>query len=614
MPSLLRLVAPTAGVMAAAALAPGQAVTVYSDQAAWAAAAGDFDTIDFLGYGFGTFMTDQYAALGVTFIDGVDAILPNGDFQDGTGLYGVNNEIAVSFDAPRHAVAVHTLAKARLVLYCDQYEWFYASSPSCCGSFIGLVSVQPFDRVVIRREDPDADPNIDDLLVSKGESPGPARCPDGPEPRVGADLRAAWLGPSIKAWGHAAQFTAYSFGVTMCNVGDAAEPVWPRTGQHPVIATNLYRLVGGRFEQIGMSWAFHVFTAAAGETCADCHDPQTLTILGPGCTVGFAPQSTGSQTGYYNGGVGGLGPRSEVNPATGTLVFPYTTQGMAGDVIDKRLQVHDDDLDPALNVDALYFGEAVLIGPGDAGTGNWGNNACFAPLAVNGFSEDGYVLTFEPAFPQMPALAAWQLEQPTVSLAAIDVPDDGRLIVAFDCTDGGGGTWHYEYALYNLSSQRAAGRFTVPVAPGTSISAIGFHDVDHHSGEAYDGTDWQVTLGDDHITWSAPPFEESPLANALRWGTLYNCRFDADRPPSATTATVGLFLPGTPKDVAVAVGAPILPRADVNGDGAVNVLDLVEVITLWGPCPAPPSACPADVDDDGAVGVTDLVAVVLDWS
>jgi hypothetical protein len=51
--------------------------------------------------------------------------------------------------------------------------------------------------------------------------------------------------------------------------------------------------------------------------------------------------------------------------------------------------------------------------------------------------------------------------------------------------------------------------------------------------------------------------------------------------------------------------------ADVNGDGVVDVLDLVEVITNWGPCP--PGPCDADIDGDGVVSVTDLTAVILGW-
>jgi Tol biopolymer transport system component len=52
---------------------------------------------------------------------------------------------------------------------------------------------------------------------------------------------------------------------------------------------------------------------------------------------------------------------------------------------------------------------------------------------------------------------------------------------------------------------------------------------------------------------------------------------------------------------------------DVNGDGAVNVDDLVAVILGWGDCPKPPDECPADVDGSGTVDVDDLIMVILNW-
>jgi hypothetical protein len=56
---------------------------------------------------------------------------------------------------------------------------------------------------------------------------------------------------------------------------------------------------------------------------------------------------------------------------------------------------------------------------------------------------------------------------------------------------------------------------------------------------------------------------------------------------------------------------PCMP--DVNGNGAVDVDDLIAVVLAWGTCPAPPAACPADVNASGAVDVDDLIAVILAW-
>jgi hypothetical protein len=52
---------------------------------------------------------------------------------------------------------------------------------------------------------------------------------------------------------------------------------------------------------------------------------------------------------------------------------------------------------------------------------------------------------------------------------------------------------------------------------------------------------------------------------------------------------------------------------DVDGNGVIDVQDLIAVILAWGPCPKPPEACPADTDGDGAVDVQDLIQIILAW-
>src|SRR5262245_4725388 len=53
-----------------------------------------------------------------------------------------------------------------------------------------------------------------------------------------------------------------------------------------------------------------------------------------------------------------------------------------------------------------------------------------------------------------------------------------------------------------------------------------------------------------------------------------------------------------------------------NGDGLVNVDDLLFVISHWGACPIPPAPCPADIapqGGDGVVNVDDLLTVINGW-
>ena len=55
-------------------------------------------------------------------------------------------------------------------------------------------------------------------------------------------------------------------------------------------------------------------------------------------------------------------------------------------------------------------------------------------------------------------------------------------------------------------------------------------------------------------------------------------------------------------------GPPQIP-GDANGDGAVNIADILLVMNLWGPC----VDCSADLNDDGVVDILDLLEVVGNW-
>src|SRR4029077_13715735 len=53
------------------------------------------------------------------------------------------------------------------------------------------------------------------------------------------------------------------------------------------------------------------------------------------------------------------------------------------------------------------------------------------------------------------------------------------------------------------------------------------------------------------ITWNSETFAQNQNANAIRFATLYNFRFDADQPPQSVNATVGYFKTGAPMSVQI---------------------------------------------------------------
>lgn len=368
-------------------------------------------------------------------------------------------------------------------------------------------------------------------------------------------------------WGNDGNIHAYSFGVATCNVGNEPAAWHASSSNHPVITMNLYRLHEGRFEQIGMSWAHHGFFALQQALCQTCTPGTPGAQLGAGCSEVSSASIMGQQQ--------GLGARSRINPFTGVFEFPQQEMGSVGNIIFKRLQVHEGDL---TTPGSSYYASAQIVSKDESPTGT--NSLSWRPVTV----APNFGLTFSGQTRRMqPAIFAWAEAHPQVTLNHVDLPDDGRFWVGALVTDNNDGTWTYEYAVENVNAHRAAKGFFVPMGDGV-VSVIGFHDVEYHSGESYSTTDWASDINEGHVRWNAVVDSiDEANTNALRWGTLYNFRFISTSPPTAGNVRIEPFLDGVLDvvDVVSLIPSNAPCMADFNGDGDVNFFDVQEFLAAF---------------------------------
>jgi len=351
----------------------------------------------------------------------------------------------------------------------------------------------------------------------------------------------------VSNYASAGGLDAISLGTTSCNIGDTWLNWIAGSNQHPVIGGNLYRYRvvsgSGRFEQLGQSWLKHGFYALSDNLCCPNCNATDGTHLGVGCSDPYTSDRNGSQ--------GGLGPRRQVNATTGAFTYPPANPPYGGSTA-RRLQFATADVDTAGGV--RYFGESQYVTPDDAAAGNQNNNASYREMSTTGvdFAFVG------PTQREKSAIEAWLACETGVTIQ--NVQADGLFHVGFKVTNLGGGQYHYEFAVHNLNSHRSGGTFAVPVGTAT-ITNIGFRDVDYSNGDGegnvnYSGTDWTATNSGGVLTWATQTEGANPNANALRWGTTYNFRFDANVAPVAGTATLGLWRAGAPGSVTANVEVP----------------------------------------------------------
>ncbi len=125
-------------------------VQEFTDKDEWIDAVGKFTTIDFTGFPEGTWITDQYADLGVLFTDGNDTIQESEVFVDGHGLRG-SDTITIAFDSPQAYIAVDYPGAMKIELF-SEGRLIYTSSNfggGGAGNFAGILSPDLFDGALL---------------------------------------------------------------------------------------------------------------------------------------------------------------------------------------------------------------------------------------------------------------------------------------------------------------------------------------------------------------------------------------------------------------------------------------------------------------------------------
>ncbi len=445
--------------------------------------------------------------------------------------------------------------------------------PADVGVIVGELKLSSKARAIEVQEIANGEVESSVLPAGAGMRPDDGSVP-GPDVIVGDVNGLAQFGSANNG------FVGLALGTDSCNAG-TVNLNWHATpsNDHPVIPQNLYRMTGGsdnteRFEQIGQSSVKHAFYALTDNICGFGCNGVGASWLGSGCSDPYEASLNAGPS---------LGSRAWVNPFTGffprgdSQTPPNNHAGHTHTGTSHRILTKISDLDTSLNQGATYYAEGQYVSPheyawceANPGQCNMNNNVSYRRYSVIGTSSPFVFIAQGSTERMKPAIYAWT--GATMVDFQPDAVNDGVGVLGYKVTQKSPGLWHYEYAVYNQNLDRAIQSILIPTGNGVTVTNIGFSAPPQHPGWTGDGTmgnlgfsssPWQQSLTPTAVSWNSETLAQNENANTIRWGTLYNFRFDANRPPGAAMATIGFAKTGNP--IQLRIEAPLALPVSVSG-------------------------------------------------
>ena len=418
-------------------------------------------------------------------------------------------------------------------------------------------------------------------------------------------------------WGSSDGQVAFTLGTNACNIGDQVLNWVGDTSDHPVISQTIYRIHDERLEQLGVAWLKHGYGALQNSGCACTCEPADFQHLGVGCADPYNANINGVQA--------RLGPRREVDPHTGEFPFPPSGWGQSGQVLDRRMRVDIQDIEPALNEGVTYLLEAQYVSRADAEAGNDGNNVSWRSCTVTMPSSGYYVLELEGETQVgQTAVDAWGASDPEVFVEHVQVPGDGRVVMGSRVSEVRKGWYRYIWAVQNVTCNQSVGAMWMGINTGATSSVPEFHVGQMHD-ESVDFMPWAFQHTGEVLGWSTESFEDNPDANAIRWGTTATFVVETNVPPVSGSLQLDLFKPGQVSRIDVGGFVPgpgsIDPCDlslgpcpwDIDGGSGVDGGDLSELLGQWGVCGDGTFRPTADINGDCCVDGADLADLLGAW-